>query len=196
MTLLRLLISIIVLTFCIIIAVPVLGEGTSEPSMEVEYGSESLVVDEGEGRVRFTVTNPTVENFRVVFLLKDEEIPEGLEGYFTTVHATLGPGEEIRSTLVLYELDPEEAVPEGNMTVRVLWGKDLVLTGPGTVEASTVEGRWSRSFDVLDEYPSIYGPLTYLILMVMVVVVAFFILYPAFNERHDMVRADDIEPPT
>jgi hypothetical protein len=192
----KILLFVLLLILIVVLSFHASAERTSDITLEVEFEPENMVVDEDEGRVRFTVTNDGPETVRVAFLTGGEGFPEGLDGYFTTVLATIAPGEVARSTLVLYTLKPGTPIPEGKVVVEVVWGSHLELMGTVDADPSTVEGSWRRSFKVMDEFPSIYGPFTYFVMLLVVAVIIFFLLYPMWTERLEMQKIEDTDPPT
>jgi hypothetical protein len=170
---------VILLVFALVL--PVHGE-TANGDVVVEYDREEVVLEpDGETSLLFTVTNHGDEPLGVAFEFESVDAPRHSVGYFSTIFATLQPGESRETELVVTSRARPSDEPEvSNFVVRVSWGTDIQIDDEQRPVGSTVEGTWEHEFQVQFEAEPGVARVAAVVALAVVVGIAVILLYPVW----------------
>lgn len=171
---------------CVIVSlVPSAAAEMVDEELEIEYYPENVILGPGgEVTVTIIVTSHTDTSLDIAFEFIPVDAPRHVDGYFTTVFTTLGPGAEKKNELVVksnaQRSDDEDI---SNFVVVVSWGSEIQLDGDQRPLPSTVEGSWEHEFSVLFDPEPELGYLPIVIVLGLVIVVALVLFYPVLSRR-------------
>ena len=150
--------------------------------LRVEVDTDPIIIDDGLAKVQFSVNNTGPEPLFVEFRHSTPSNDSPIRASFTVTAGRVDPGREITTQLKVWRTDTEGGRFDARLTVEVLWGRNTTLVD-GDVTLSEVEGSWRHRFDVADALRSDTNPVAFIAVLVGVVTVLGFLMWPLWRER-------------